>query len=735
MPVATACHYAGVALLLASMGAATARAQDVPSTKTEGSPANEAAGLPEVVVTAGRPGEQGPIRGYVAEESRVGTKTRTSILETPQSVSVVTRQQMDVQQTTSTSQALRYTAGATSEKYGGFGAALDITRIRGVDADYYLDGLRINGNTGTWGPQIDPFTLERIEVLRGPSSSLYGQSTGGGIINQVSRRPEDIASHELNIQIGNFGRKFVGFDSTGPLNEEKTLSYRLTATALDTNGQIEDVRHKRVYVAPSMTWRPNADTSWTLLVTHSNEPRVPNYSTLPAVALGLNDTAYSQVSRKRNYMDMGFDDSSRRQDSISSIFEQEFSNGWRLKSGIRYMHINSDVKRASVEGYRDVGGVMQLRGTYYLAPSSSDTFSMDNHIHGEFRLGKSRHELLVGIDYQTGTIRNALYSGGSYYFDPYGSNYRLDAIPDFTASRAAPWNVRQEFDRIGIYVQDQISHDRWRLTLGARRDQSRTNDWTHNYSPAVTHTRMEDGKWTGRAGLSYQFDAGIAPYLSYSTSFDPLLGSDFSGKALAPVQARQSEIGIKYHPGNSRTLLSAAIFQLSQTNVKTPDANHIGFYTQAGEVRTRGIDLQATTEIVPRLNLIASYTYLDNELVEDTRYQGRSLTQTPRHSAAIWLDYLIGDGPLSGLRGGGGVRYLGASYGDPTNDFKVPGAALVDLALNYDLGRLSSGLRGSMLALNITNLTNKQYVASCTSRTYCFIGQDRTIAATLSYRW
>lgn len=678
----------------------------------------------------------GPVRGYVAENSRLGTKTNTTLLETPQSISVVTREQLDLQQPGSTSQALRYTAGVNSEKYGGFGGHLDLTRIRGLDADYYLDGLRVISNTGSWTPQVDPFTLERVEVLRGPSSSIYGQGAGGGIVNQVSRKPEDEAVHEVNLQIGNFGRRFVGLDTTGPVNEDRTVLYRLTATGLDARGQLEDVRHKRVYLAPSLTWRPDGRTSWTVLATHSREPEMPNYTSLPAAALGLNNSRYPQVDRGRNYTDMNYAGSSRSQDSLSSLFEHQLGNGWSLSSNLRYMYINAPLQRSVVYGFQDVAAKMFLKNTYEQAPGSSNTFSMDHHVRGNLQWGETRHTALLGLDYASGTVRNSYYSQGPVLADPYGASYRPNVTPDFSASRAnSPYDVRQAFDRLGFYAQDQIAHDRWRLTLGARYDHSKTDDQTQNYSPSVKTTRQDDRKWSGRAGLSYLLASGLAPYVSYSTAFDPLLGSDHSGKAFVPMETRQAEVGVKYHPTHSKTLLSAALFQLNQTNVKTSDANHLGFNIQAGEARTRGLDLQATTEIVRNLHLIASYTYLDNSLVKDANYQGRSLTQTPRNSASAWLDYRLSHGPLAGLQLGAGMRYLGATYGDPANTFQVPSATLVDLALSYELGLLSPALRGSKFALNVSNIANKQYVASCTSALYCFIGQDRTVTATLNYRW
>lgn len=690
-----------------------------------------------VTVTAGKMSDEGngPVRGYVAEQSRVGTKTNTSILETPQSVSVITREQMDTQQPVSSSSALRYTAGATSEKYGGYGGYLDITRIRGVDADYYLDGLRIISNPGSWLPQIDPYSLERIEVLRGPASAIYGQGTGGGIVNQVSRKPQDVALHELNLQYGSFNRKQIGFDSTGPINDDGTFLYRFTASGLDTEGQVEDTRHKRLYVVPSLTWQPNLQTSWTVIAMYSQEPELPNYNSLPAAVLGLDGSLYPQINRRRNFTDMNFENSSRQQSFLSSLFEYDFENSWRFVSNARYMYVKSDIQRGVVYGYQEVNGSPQLKGYYELTPAKVNTFSMDNHLSGNVEWGDMTHTILMGIDYAKGTLKNELYSVGPILLDPYGSQYRPNIVPDFTASRLAPWKVKQEFTRVGAYLQDQMAYDRWRLVLSARHDWSQIDDETHSYSPTSRVSKQDDTNWSGRAGLSYQFDIGLAPYISYATSFDPLLGTDYQGEPFVPVESEQTEVGIKFHPANSSTLLTAAVFQLEQTNVKTSDADHLGFNTQAGKVRTRGLDLQATTEIVSNLNLIANYTYLDNELVKDTSYQGKSLTQTPKHSASIWMDYLIDYDAFSGLKVGGGVRYLGKSFGDPSNDFEVPSATVIDLAATYQLDSLSSELSGATLAFNVSNLTDKQYVASCTSRLYCFVGQERSMIATLNYRW
>ncbi|ELX8262539.1 TonB-dependent siderophore receptor [Pseudomonas aeruginosa] len=697
------------------------------------------AALPELVITATTPADpdNGPVQGYVAEEARTGSKSATPLLEVPQSVSVVTREQMDVLQPASTSQALRYSAGASSERFGGFGTQLDITRIRGVDADYYLDGLRVISNVSTWTPQVDPYTLERVEVLRGPSSALYGQGTGGGIVNQISRRPRLDPAHEVSVQFGSFRRRELRFDSTGPLDDAGQFSYRITGTGLDTHGQVEDVRHERFYIAPALTWNISDEASWTLLATHSREPQIPDYNSLPAVALGLNGSRYPKVKRHRNFTDIDFQGSSRKQDSISSLFEYRFGEQWAFNSNLRYMYIDSDIQRTSIYGYQDRSGHLWLEGTYGLAPASSNTFQMDNSLSGVLALGPTTHRLLFGTDFAKGTLRSDSYRMDPVAFDPFDpEDYRPHADPDFSDSRTNwPYNVRQEFRRTGLYAQDQIAYRRWRLTLSGRYDRTRTDDTSRSYSPVWTSSHQEDQKWSGRIGLGYLFDNGLAPYASYSTAFDPVLGNDFHGKTFAPTEAKQYELGLKYHPDGSATFLGAALFQLNQTNVKTPDTQHLGYWTQSGEVRSRGLELQATTQPLHNLNLLANYTYLDNVLVKDASYQGKSLTQTPRHNANAWLDYRLDEGSLVGLQLGGGIRYLGSSWGNPRNTFKVPAATLLDLVMSYELAPLAHALDGASVALNVSNLTNREYVASCISEMYCFIGQDRVVTATLAYRW
>lgn len=667
--------------------------------------------------------------------SATGSKTTTPVPEIPQSVSVITRQQMDMLQPASVSQALRYTAGATSERYGSNGDHLDMTRIRGLEADYYLDGLPIIGNTGTWSNQIDPYTLSLVEVLRGPASFLYGQGSGGGIVNQLSRKPQALAAGELRIRYGSFNDKQLAADLTGAVNNNKSILYRFTLSARDAHGQIENSKHQRIYLAPAITFHPGNTINWTLLASYSREPETPNYNSIPAVFYSLNNSPYQQIDRHKNYTDSRFAHSSREQYSLSSLFNYDFNDNWRFVSNARYMYLKNSMQRGTVYGYKVTDNQPLFNGYYELAPASSATFTMDDYLRGDVNRGNVLHTLLAGVDFSTGNIKNALYSDGGHYFSPYGEIHHPHIIPDFTASFAAPWREKQNFTRAGVYLQDQIAWNNWRLTLSTRHDWSKTDDYLNSYSATSTLTQQNDTSLNGRAGLSYQFDMGIAPYISYATAFDPVLASNYKGEAFRPLQTRQAEAGVKYQPDSASALFSAALFLLNQQNVKTPDVDHRGFNTQAGEVRSRGIDLQARLEIIHNLNLIASYSWLDNQLVQDARYQGKSLTQVPAHSAAVWLDYLMDSGPLTGLKLATGVRYLGTSYADPDNSFKVPPVTLLDLAADYDLGQMAASLKGASLAINVNNLANSQYIASCTSQNYCFTGQDRTVSATLIWQW
>jgi iron complex outermembrane receptor protein len=253
---------------------------------------------------------------------------------------------------------------------------------------------------------------------------------------------------------------------------------------------------------------------------------------------------------------------------------------------------------------------------------------------------------------------------------------------------------------------------------------------------------QSDGATTWRAGAVYLFDCGLAPYASYAKSFQPTGGTDFDNNPFKPTTGEQYEVGIKYQPRGVRAFMTLSAYQLTQQNVLTSDPAHPGFSTQTGEIRSRGIEVAGVAEPVAGLSLIASYAYLRNIVTKSNDVDnpfgsnlGKHPTGMPEHTASLWSDYTFQLGPLRGFGLGAGVRYVGATEGDALNTFKVPASTVVDAAVHYDLAGLSPMLKGLRLGVNVTNIADREYVASCDGVDFCAFGLRRTVVGTMTYRW
>ncbi len=678
-----------------------------------------------LLVTAAKPTAEAPLPGYAAKQAEVATKTRSSLVAVPQFVSVVNRQQMDVQSATTVSQALRYNAGISVERYGAFSSGVDFAKMRGFEADYYLDGLRVIGNSGIWGPQIEAWGLQSVEVLHGPSSTLYGQGGTGGIISMVSRRPSATQSNQVKLDIGNHNTRSLSLDSTGTLTDDEQWLYRFDGLAVTRGSQIEDTKQQRLYLAPSVTWQPNDRTHWTLLTHYLREPKSGYYDTLPAQVLGLLPNPRGKIDTDKNYSDPSHEKSTRTQYDITSLFEYQLNDRWQLKQNMRYAHVNSAVRRDFTRAV--TADESQLTAVYQDSPSTSDSLSLDNQAITQFSTGPISHQLLGGLDYQTGKLDKDLTVSQTVTFDPWSSDYR----PSFDPVPASYTSTTQRFNRVGLYSQDELQWNGWHLLLGGRHDwsQMRTNN-------NLTHTRTEsnDTAWSYRAGLSYPFDNGLAPWISTSTAFDPLTGTDASGAPFKPTKSTQYETGVKFQPPGSNMMTTLALYQLTQRDVNTIDPLNPSYYTQTGEVRSRGVELESRAALTDNLNLMMSWAWVNNVVTsatDDTR--GRHPIAVPAQTGSVWLDYRFKQGPLQGLLIGTGARYLGASWGDGENTYKVPSVWLGDVSIRYTPGAWDARLYNMELGLTINNVTNKSYVASCTSAPYCSIGIERTVIGSLSW--
>ncbi|WP_272572327.1 TonB-dependent siderophore receptor [Providencia sp. PROV258] len=678
-----------------------------------------------LVVTSSENNNDSP-RGYANKTQFTATKGSASLLETPQFVSVIKREQMDTLPSESISQALRYSAGVTSEKFGAFGNGIDFSKIRGFDADYYLDGLRVIGNSGIWGPQIDSWTLNSIEAVHGPSSALYGQGGAGGVINMQSRRPSANESHQIQFQKGNFDNDSIKFDTTGALNDSETLLYRMDGLALSTDSQINSSKQSRYLLAPSLTWQPNEKLSLTVLSQYQRAPHIGHYNTLPAQAIGLLPNRNGKLDFTQNYSDPRHEQSERTQWSITSLIDYQITPFITFKQNIRYSDVDTHIKRDFTRGF--LAGDQRLTAVYQDSPSHSKTWVADNQLIYQLDTGPIRHQLLFGFDYQTGKLDKDWWGSQTVSFDPWVKPHH----PEFRPYPVSRTSTTQRFDRYGVYLQDQLSWQQWDLLLSGRYDWSYLN--TDNNLTNTTQ-KNDTSAWSQRVGLTYSFESGFSPWVSVSDSFDPVLGTDAEGKPFIPTESKQTELGIKYQNQSGDLMVSLAAYELEQKNVTTHNPLNPDYYNQTGKIRSRGIDFESRFAITTSLNMMLNYAYTDNKITQsqDLSVLNKHPVQVPKHSGSAWVDYRFHSPYLEGALVGVGVRYLGATWGDNTNTFKVPAVWLGDVSARYQMDALIPELTGMELGVTVSNITNNPYVASCTSSTYCSIGTNRTLFATLNY--
>ncbi|WP_273802863.1 TonB-dependent siderophore receptor [Providencia rettgeri] len=676
-----------------------------------------------LVVTAAENQDQEPT-GYANKTQSIATKNSATLLETPQFVSVIKREQMDTLPSESISQALRYSAGVTSEKFGAFGGGIDFSKIRGFDADYYLDGLRVIGNSGIWGPQVDSWTLNSIEAVHGPSSALYGQGGAGGVINMQSRRPSANESHQIQFQKGNFDNNAVKFDTTGTMNDDETLLYRMNGLALSTDSQVNSSKQSRYLLAPSITWQPNEKLNWTVLSQYQHDPHIGHYNTLPAQAIGLLPNPNGKLDFTQNYSDPKHEKSTRTQWSVTSLVDYQVSSSVTLKQNMRYSDVDTHIKRDFTRGF--LAGDRLLTAVYQDSPSKSKTFVADNQLVYKVKTGDIRHELLTGFDFQTGKLDKDWWGSQTVSFDPWVKPHH----PEFKPYPVSRTSTTQRFNRYGVYLQDQLSWQQWDLILSGRYDWSYL-DTDNNLSH--TTQKNDTSAWSQRVGLTYAFENGFSPWISFSDSFDPVLGTDADGKSFIPTESKQAEMGLKYQSDN--LMASVAAYELEQKNVTTHNPLNPDYYNQTGKIRSRGVDFESRMALTPSVNVIVNYAFTDNKITEsqDLSVLNKHPVQVPKHSGSAWVDYRFHSPYLEGALVGVGVRYLGETWGDNTNTFKVPAVWLGDISARYQMDALVPELTGMELGLTVSNVTNKSYVASCTSSTYCSIGTNRTLLATLNY--
>ncbi|MDK1398664.1 TonB-dependent siderophore receptor [Pseudomonas protegens] len=691
--------------------------------------------LPQTNITGQQAGESawGPVDGYLATRTAAGTKTDTSLVEAPRSISVATRQQMEDRNVQNLDDAVRYMPGIVSASYGS-DTRYDWMRVRGFEPTQFLDGLPLPRGVYA-NPKAETWNLDRLALLRGPASSVYGQTPPGGLLDMVSRRPSADTSHAVQIQYGSDNYRQINFASTGKIDDEGQFLYGLSGVVRDAGTQVDHIDNKRYNIAPSLTWNIDTDTKLTLLTQFTRDDTGATSQFMPIQGTKIK-SPLGDVSHHKNLGDPNYEFYDRTYYALGYAFEHRLNDVWQFRQNLRYTKSELSFQQLTVGSYAyspaDAAGNISRTSTN--VDEDIGQFAVDNNFQADFTTGDISHTVLLGLDHQrTDTSYLSIYGNGgtTNIFNPvYGQSIvrpsRADAYYDYD----------QKTIQTGLYVQDQMALDNWRLTLGGR------EDWVHQgttYLNKKDVTNTDRSKnFSGNAALSYVFDSGVVPYISYAESFQPASNASVSPtESYKPTEGKQWELGVKYQPPGSNTLLSAAVYDLTQKNVLVTSIGAGGesITNQTGEVKVKGLELEAVSDVTENLKVIAAYTLAKSE-VQKGIYKGNRLQLMPNQQASLWTDYTWHSGVLDGFGIGAGARYTGNTYGDQANTWlgKADAYTVFDAAVHYDLGRLDNSLKGASLKLNATNLFDKDYLSTCDG-SYCYFGDQRSVVASATYQW
>lgn len=672
--------------------------------------------------------------GYVAVEGSTATKTNTPLTEVPQAISVVTRDQMDEQVVQSVPQALRYSAGMVPELRGLSGGGYETLSSRGFSMEEYLDGLRLpNAGAGFLVPSFDPNDLERIEILHGPASVLFGQAYPAGLVNLSSKQPRARSVRSVEFMPGNYDRLQGTWDFTGAIDRREHFLYRLTGMARDTHSQVDFDEQERYMVAPSFTWKPDEKTSLTALFNYQYDPHVGFYNLLPAAGTVLANPN-GLIPTSFNPGDPGYDKHARRQYAGGYLFTRTIDPVWSFQQNFRYFHLADNFTTIYTSAI--AADDRTLSRYSFINNEHLDAVTLDTHASAVTRHGSWRQTVIMGVDYQTLPYQEAY--GFDYNVptqDIYAPKYyQTITRPSFTG------DDHVKFWQTGLYGQDQLRYKRLAFTVGGREDWTSTTD---HESLSNSNQKQSDHAFTGRAGVVYQAGSGFSPYFSYATSFQPSIGTDVQGHTFKPTTGQQYEVGLKYQPSGINAFITLSAFNLTEQNVTTTNPQQPQFSVQTGAVRSRGIELEGHANLNNGVGIVAAYSYLDNTVTSsnttDSTYginKGKTLYGTPQNIASLWLDYTSHWHILSGFNIGSGVRFNGRTYGDNADSFRVPAYTLIDATARYVLPIISNDKYRWQILMNTTNITDRRYVSACLNAAAgCFYGTRRNIIGSIGLKW
>ncbi|MBK4216820.1 TonB-dependent siderophore receptor [Paracoccus caeni] len=661
-------------------------------------------GEPVILDTITLSGTDDDANSIVASQVSSGSKMTTDIMETAASVSVITSKEIRQRGAQTVEQVLQYSAAVTTDHYGA-DDRFDFFKIRGFDAHTYRDGLSLGRPFGA--AREEAYAFERVEVLKGANSTAFGVSDPGGSVNYITKRPKDLRFGEVYASGGSNNRAEVGFDFGDNLTADKTLSYRLTGLYRDADGEYDYSRDDESFLMGGLTWRPDDATSLTIVADYLDRDAVPGSGGHPVG---------SDFDQNRFFGEPEYNYRGTTRSTVSAMFDHDFGGGLSFSSTARYSDQDTDFGYVYISGTPTDGSTIAERA-YFGNESSAEVFTADARLQYETRFGNFDSRSLLGIEYRDSDATNASFWGPAPGIDWTNPIYtgRPDSVPMIG-------NNRTEQRTKSIYLQQDLTYDRLIASIGLR------NDWIDTTQTNLMAGTSESGdisETTSRLGLTYRITPDLSVYGSYAESVVPA-----SGLTVDPERGDQLEFGVKYRPANGNTLLTAAVYDLTKSDITRTDPV-TNLPSTIGEVRVRGIDLEAKAELSSSISLTAGYSYLDSKIVENgtAGNVGNRLSFVPEHTASVWLNYtLAGQGARGDMSFGLGGRYTGSYYFDDANTTESGSNFIVDAAYSYQIQENTS------LAINVSNLFDRKHVS------YGGFGADfynpgRSVSATLRRTW
>ncbi|MBS7544178.1 TonB-dependent siderophore receptor [Ancylobacter oerskovii] len=622
-------------------------------------------------------------RSIVATQTTAGSKMATDILDTPASISVITAREIQQRDAQSIEQVLQYTAGVTTDFYGS-DDRFDYFKIRGFDAYMYRDGLPLYRPFG--GVREDPYAYERVEVLKGANSTVFGPSDPGGAVNLVSKRPRSERFGEAYVTGGSFDHKEAGLDFGDNITGDDTLSYRITAKIKDSEKEYDFSQDDENLIMGGLTWRPTDMTTLTVIFDHLDIDGTPGSGGQP---LG------TDFARSRFFGEPDYNYLNTNRNTITALFAHDFGSGLSFNTNARFSKTTGGFGYAYIFDLAPPENTVSNR--YFFAnENANDNFVIDSYLKYEVDFENVESRSLVGVEYNRSNQRNDSWYDLAPSID--WSNPVYSGAPEslyLYSSTQTDQQVSSIYGQQGLTFFDKLI-----LSVGLR------NDWidvTQNNLLSDTVAEGTFSEFTTRVGLAYRLTEDLTAFANYAESAAPTS----STVSIEPERGKQYEAGVKYRPADFPGLFTASVYDLTKTNVTVTDPV-TQLESTIGEARVRGLDLEAKAELPNNLNLIAAYSYLDSRIVEDGigGNVGNRLAFVPEHVASLWLDYKL---PAHGKRGdmtfGFGARYSGPYYFDDANTMEAGGYTVFDAAFTYEI------VEKTTFQLNVTNLFDKKYVA------------------------